>query len=112
MLSGHVKRPWKYCRICTLRMNGNEKRLHAHWLREHPERLSPAWLMLGLDYEYTVYSNFDDHCNDPEGVVLKWKPEHKQKSWSRHKSNVLEQPHDEGGIKELIIDDLFATTAP
>ena len=61
-------------------MHGTPKRLHAHWLREHPERLSPAWLMLGQDYEYTVYSNFDDHCSDPEGITLKWKSEHQKKS--------------------------------
>ena len=79
-------------------MSGAPKKLEAHWLREHPERISPSWLLLGQEYEYSVYSNFDDHCNDPEGVTLKWKAEHRQKSWTRHKPKVAEQPHDEGDV--------------
>ena len=74
-LSGSIKRPYKYCGLCTQRLNGQPKKLNEHWKLNHPDEWPPKWLKLSVTVEDSVYSNFDEHSENPDAVALKWKPE-------------------------------------
>ena len=111
-MSGSIKHPYKYCGICTQRLKGYKSKLNDHWELNHADQWPPEWLKLSVTVEDSVYSNFDEHCESPDTVTLKWKPELKKVTWNRHRAHKLKIQKSEIQEDKFILDDLFAESAP